>query len=144
MVAELKNLGSFSGSTVYRESRSMRAMAEPALRRHIQTAVLKAVKMGLAAEVQRLDHGHYLVPSTTRGAMTHVVTGKGNDLDCTCEASEHLPYCVHRAAVAIRRLHDQGYTVEVGPDGVAQAVKRVRVEDEIFPPQKYPHLVREV
>lgn len=143
MVAELKNLGSFSGNAVYRESRSMRAMAEPALRKHIQTAVLKAVKMGLAAEVQRLDHGHYLVPSTTRGSMTHVVTGTGPDLDCTCEAAEHLPYCVHRAAVAIRRLHEQGLTVEVGADGVAQGVKRTRVEDLVFPPQKYPHLVKE-
>jgi hypothetical protein len=142
VVAELKHPGPYGGDTP-RGARTMRAMAEPALRKHIQTAVLKAVKMGLAAEVQRLDHGHYLVPSTTRSSMTHVVTGTGHDLDCTCEASEHLPYCVHRAAVAIRRLHEQGITVEVGPDGVAQGVKRTRVEDLVFPPQKYPHLVRD-
>lgn len=119
-------------------------MTEPALRRHVQTAVKKAVEMGLAAEVRRVEQGRYLVPSTSRGNVTHVVTGKGQTLDCTCEAGAHLPFCVHRAAVAIRRLFDKGVTVEVGPDGVAHAVSRVRVEDAVFPPAGYPHLVGEV
>jgi hypothetical protein len=129
------------------ETRSLRGMTEPALRRHVQTAVKKAVEMGLAAEVRRMAHGHYLVPSVTKGNVTYVVTGKGQTLDCTCEAGDHLPYCVHRAAVAIRRLFDAGVAVEIGADGVAHAVTRVRIEDAVFPPDGYPHLlpgVREI
>ena len=139
--AQLEGRGYYGNSE--RFTRALRPMTEPALRRHVQTAVKKAVEMGLAAEVRRLDHGHYLVPSTSRGGVTHVVTGTGADLDCTCEAGEHLPYCVHRAAVALRRLHEQGYAVEVDAAGVMQAIKRTRVEDLVFPPARYGALLED-
>jgi hypothetical protein len=118
-------------------------MAEPAVRRHVQNAVKKALETGLASEVRRLEQGRYLVPSTSDAKVTYVVTGSGVDLDCTCQAAEHLPFCVHRAAVAIRRLLAVGETVEIGADGVALAVRRTRVEDLVCPPGSYASLVQE-
>lgn len=125
------------------QERSLRPMTEPAVRRHVQTAVKKALEMGLASEVIRVEQGHYLVPSTSDAKLTYVVTGTAEDLDCTCQAAEHLPFCVHRAAVSIRRLLSQGLTVEVGTDGVVVAVKRTRVEDTVYPPGRYASLVQD-
>ena len=113
------------------EERSLRPMTEAAFRRHVQTAVKKALEMGLASEVRRIEHGHYLVPSTSDPKLTYIVMGTAT-LSCTCQAGEHLPFCVHRAAVAIRRLQANGETVEVGADGIALAVRRTRVEDVLF------------
>jgi hypothetical protein len=121
----------------------LKPMTRAKLREHVSNALQKALKAGVADTVKRLDFGHYLVPSTSRGGVTHVVTGRGKLLDCTCEAGGHLPFCVHRGAVAICRLREEGYDLELGPDGVLQAVRRERADDLVLPITEYPQWVGE-
>lgn len=142
MVAQLKDRAFTSGG-YHLPGENWKPMTPAKLRTHVQNALRKALEGGVADTVKRLDYGHYLVPSTSRGGVTHVVTGRSQVLDCTCEAGGHLPFCVHRAAVAICRLREQGLTLEVGPDGLLYAVKRERADDLVMPADDYPHLVVE-
>jgi len=91
-----------------------------------QRAVERAISAGLAARVRRIAFGHYEVPSTSREGVVHTVRhtrGIGGEaaLSCTCE-SGHRPACVHRAALYVRRLQEQGLTVK--PKAEAPAPKR--------------------
>jgi hypothetical protein len=118
-------------------------MTKAKLRQHVNTALVKALQAGLAETVRRVEHGRYLVPSTSDAKVTYVVTGRSKVLGCTCQAGEHLPYCQHRAAVAICRLREEGYDLELGPDGVLQAVRRERADDLVLPAMEYPQWVGE-
>ena len=91
-----------------------------------QRAVERAISAGLPARVRRIAFGHYEVPSTSREGVVHTVRhtrGIGGEaaLSCTCE-SGHRPACVHRAALYVRRLQEQGLTVK--PKAEAPAPKR--------------------
>lgn len=80
-----------------------------------QRAMAKAVEAGLPAKVKRIAFGHYEVPSTSREGKTHTVRHtRGIDgeaaLVCSCEGGSR-PVCVHRAALYVRRLQEQGVRV---------------------------------
>jgi len=92
-------------------------MTAAQLRAHLQRTMKKALEMGVPDQVERLQHGVYRVPSTSRSGLVHTVHGTDVPLECTCEAFGHMPLCVHRAAVLIRRWRSEGMAVAVNEAG---------------------------
>ncbi|MGH2353244.1 MAG: SWIM zinc finger family protein [Chloroflexota bacterium] len=73
-------------------------------------ALVKAIRTNAAAQVRRLEHGLYEVPSATQPGVTYIVCGvamDGSDHTCTCPAGEHGRACYHIAAVRLRRVQEE-------------------------------------
>lgn len=70
-----------------------------------EARVLAAMRKGkaLAAQVERLAYGLYLVPSQTEPGVQWTVVEHEGLLRCSCPAALHGKPCAHAAAVATRR-----------------------------------------
>ena len=68
-----------------------------------QKAVAKAIELGGARLVERVQYGVYRVPSATSDA-TYVVTVHGTQYVCDCTAGIHGKPCWHKAAVLIAKV----------------------------------------
>ena len=125
-------------------TQTMRPLTVPQMRAHLQRTLKRALEMDLASRVVRVEYGSYTVPSTSRGGVTYFITGQeGEPLDCTCEAQFHMPLCVHRAAVLIRRWEADGYTVRVNERGDVTVTVEQDAADLAYPFHKWPALVQD-
>jgi len=120
---------------------TMRPMTPPQLRAHLQRTLKRALEMALAEKVERVEYGLYLVPSTTRGGLVHTVTGTEPPLACTCEARFHMPLCVHRAAVLVRRWRAEGSVVALDDGGDVVVVTKTDAAALAYPAEAWPALV---
>lgn len=126
------------------DTRVMRPMTVSQMRAHLQRTLKRALEMDLASRVQRVEYGSYTVPSTSRGGIAYFITGQdGEPLDCTCEAQWHMPLCVHRAAVLIRRWESEGYTVRLNERGDVTVTAEQDAADLAYPMHKWPALVQD-
>jgi hypothetical protein len=126
------------------DTRIMRPMTVVQVRAHLQRTLKRALEMDLASRVTRIDYGAYSVPSTSRGGIAYLITGKeGEALTCTCEAQWHMPLCVHRAAVLIRRWESEGYTVRVNERGDVTRVTEEDASDLAYPIHQWPALIQD-
>lgn len=116
-----------------RSERVKRPMTTAQLRAHLQRTLAKALAMGVSDQVERIDFGLYRVPSTTRSGLVHTVMGTTSSLECTCEAFGHMPLCVHRAAVLIKRWRSEGKTVVVNDAGDVVVREEVDAAALAFP-----------
>lgn len=78
-----------------------------------RNAVEKAIQIGTAASVERVQFGVYLVPSATTDEK-YVVTAKGSDYRCTCPAGQHGKPCHHAAGVLIAKVEHASHARVVG------------------------------
>jgi SWIM zinc finger len=117
-----------------------RPLTPEKFREHVYGRIKEALRLGLDDSVQRLDHGLYLVPSTTQGDMVYTVTGTEPPLDCTCEAQWHMPLCKHRAAVLIRRWKEAGSLIAETEEGGLVVVTKEDAVKLAYPISKWPAL----
>jgi len=122
---------------------NLRPMTELRLLHHVNGRLAEALRMGLDALVEMGDQDEYLVPSVSRGGTGYRVTVNRETalLECGCKAGEHLPFCIHRAAVTLFVWRAQGLGVEIGPDGVVYRVHRERADRLAYEPMHYPALI---
>ena len=77
-------------------------------------AIHKAVEVGGAAKVQRVQYGAYRVPSASSDA-TYLVTVHGAEYVCDCTAGQHGRACWHKAAVLIAKVEHASRARVIGP-----------------------------
>ena len=82
-----------------------------------------------AAKVQRIEYGTYLVPSASREGLTHVVTAKGTEYECDCEAGALGFACWHAAAVLIAKVERMTGARVKGPAPVAPKAEAPKVRE---------------
>jgi len=128
---------------------AMRPMTELRVTAHVNSALRRALEMGLYARVVRLTDFQYEVQSVTTGGLKYAVWLGFNDenvkvpQDCDCEAGQHLPYCLHRAAVQISMWVEEGYEVELAKDGRVYRTKREVAAPLAFDPLSYEALIQD-
>jgi hypothetical protein len=71
----------------------------------------------LAAQVERLRHGLYTVPSQSEPGVRWTVVDTGTGLQCTCTAGMLNRPCAHAAAVVVRRQQEARPATPVQPRG---------------------------
>ena len=124
----------------------MRPMTEMRLRAHVNKALAQAISLNLYSLVQQVDDLHWRVPSTSRGSTTHIVTGgklRSPHMECSCEAGQFLPFCIHRAAVWVSLALANKLELEVDRQGTVWFVERKRAEALAFDARSYEALIEE-
>jgi len=81
-------------------------------------AIQKAVELGTAANVERVQYGVYRVPSAS-SKRTYLVTVHGAEYVCDCTAGQHGKPCHHTAAVLIAKTERMSGARVLGPAPVA-------------------------
>lgn len=123
----------------------MRPMTELRVTAHVNTALSRALTLGLYAMVEQVAQFTYTVPSESKGGVRHTVllNVDGQPASCSCEANDHLPFCKHRAAVTISLWVEAGYEVELGRDGRVYRTKRELASPLAYDPHDYEALLEE-
>lgn len=127
-----------------RDDTAVKPMTPAQLRQHLHRILVKALHMGVADQVERVEYGLYLVPSTSERNTVHTVTDRDDGtLACSCQAYAHMPLCVHRAAVWIRRWRADDKEVALDGVGDVVVVSRQDAAALVYPPELWPRLVLE-
>ena len=83
-----------------------------------RNAVAKAVELGTAATVERVQYGVYRVPSAS-GTISYLVTvhpsQHGTKYVCDCQAGRAEQPCYHAAAVLIAKVEHASRVRVIGP-----------------------------
>jgi len=120
-----------------RQDQTLRPMTVLQVRAHVARTLTRAHKLHWDEKVQRVRQGLYRVPSTSQDGVVYLVTGLAVPLACTCEANYHMPMCVHRAAVLLRRWAADGIPVWVDEAGRMS----VDAADLAYPIRQWPALL---
>jgi hypothetical protein len=95
-----------------------------------RNAFAKAIRLNLAARVQRVAPRRYLVPSTSTSDVYAVWQDAAGTLHCPCVAGSLGHACTHKAAVLLRRTQETA---------LAQARKLAQAPAVPVPAARHPY-----